>query len=88
MGIDYLTCNNCGNTFNDCGDYVYCDCGVNWCNDKCAKKDKYRYKKSTEESSCKFCREEDFEDLILLKYALKELKLTRKQLVTNYKLST
>jgi len=85
MSIDYFSCNYCGNTFNDCGDYVSCDCGMTWCDDECARKDKYRQKRN-DESSCKYCREEDFEDLVLLKYALKELKLTRKQLVTNYKL--
>jgi hypothetical protein len=87
MGVDYLTCNYCEKTFNDCGYYVSCDCGMHWCSDKCAIKDKYKLKKKTDESSCKYCREEDFNDVTLLKYALKELKLTRKQLVDNYKIS-
>ena len=39
MGIDYLTCHNCGETFPDCGSYVSCECGESWCDEECAKED-------------------------------------------------
>ena len=40
MSIDYYSCNNCGETFPDCGDYVSCEgCGTNWCCDECAEED-------------------------------------------------
>jgi len=38
-----------------------------------------------DESSCKYCREEDFEDNILLAYALQELNFTRADLIKQYK---
>jgi len=39
-----------------------------------------------EEKSCKYCREEDFKDSILLEYALKGLEVTRQELIEMYKL--
>jgi len=35
--------------------------------------------------SCKYCREEDFENEILLDYALQKLGLSRKGLIEQYK---
>jgi hypothetical protein len=87
VSIDYYSCKHCGSTFNDCGDYVSCDCGEVWCSDKCAKKDGYKYSSRKGESSCKFCREEDFEDEKLLKFALKILNMKRKDLIEKYKLT-
>ena len=85
MGIDYYSCTHCGETFNDCGYFISCDCGNIWCSDECAKKDKYKVKKNGD-SSCKFCRKEDFDDTVLFNYALTKLKLNRKQLVEEYKI--
>lgn len=84
MGIDYYICDVCGETFNDCGYYISCDCGRHWCNDKCAKKDKYR-KDKNDNSSCNFCRKQDFEDSDLLKYTLKLLNTNRKEIIKSYK---
>ena len=39
------------------------------------------------ESSCKYCREEDFDDSILFKFALKSLGMERETLIQSYKLS-
>lgn len=40
MGIDYLTCNYCGEAFPDCIHYVSCEsCGTVWCSDECAEED-------------------------------------------------
>lgn len=41
MGVDWYACKNCENTFPDCGDYVYCECGEHWCSDECASADGY-----------------------------------------------
>ena len=43
MGVDWLSCNWCGETFPDCGDFVNCndDCYKVWCCEKCAKEDGY-----------------------------------------------
>lgn len=44
MGVDFMVCNNCGETFPDCGDYVYCDgCGTRWCSDDCAEEEGYDF---------------------------------------------
>lgn len=85
MGIDYLSCNYCGDGFPDVIDYVSCDCGNSWCSEECAKKDGYKYNKRTGDTSCKYCRKEDFTDDELLKYALKLLGKTRKELINEYK---
>lgn len=40
MSVDYLVCENCGDTFPDCGYYVTCEgCGTDWCSDECAQED-------------------------------------------------
>lgn len=42
MGVDWYSCKSCGNTFPDCGDYVYCDkCYSKWCSEDCATDDGY-----------------------------------------------
>lgn len=41
MGVEYYTCNYCGETFSDCGDFVGCECGTKWCDDECAEADGY-----------------------------------------------
>jgi hypothetical protein len=38
------------------------------------------------DSNCKYCRQEDFDDSILLNFALKKLVLTREQLIEQYKI--
>ena len=44
MSIDYYSCNNCGETFPDCGDYVSCEgCGTKWCCDECAEEEDSLY---------------------------------------------
>lgn len=43
MGVDWLSCNRCGSTFPDCGDFVRCsdDCYKEWCSEQCAEADGY-----------------------------------------------
>lgn len=95
MGIDYYSCKSCGETFPDCGEYVYCECDENWCSMECAEEDGFKrgefevwndyYKKYvTQESSCKYCRKEDVEDSALLSTALKLLGVTRADLVKKH----
>jgi hypothetical protein len=116
MGVDFLVCKNCGDTFCDCGEYVSCECGEHWCGDECAEADGcdkekcnqgyevydgYEQNDECEKGNqdgcrhcndymtggCNFCREEDFEDYVLLDFALELLNKTRQQLVEEYKAS-
>lgn len=42
MSVEFLTCNNCGVNFPDCGEFVYCEkCGTSWCTYKCAEEQGY-----------------------------------------------
>lgn len=42
MGVEFYTCDNCGTTFPDCGEYVSCEtCWTKWCCDECAEEDGY-----------------------------------------------
>lgn len=42
MGVEFYTCDNCGETFADCGEYVSCEtCCTKWCCDECAEEDGY-----------------------------------------------
>lgn len=89
MGVDYEVCNNCSDTYPDCGYYVMCECGKRWCSDDCADADGYENKfneeEGYEESSCNYCRGEDVEDYQLLQAAMKHLGIDRKQLIEIYK---
>lgn len=112
MSVDYYSCNNCGETFSDCGSFVSCEtCGTKWCCDECAEEDgyiaehckkydvygysdlgderrirgcKYSYCCDCPEhvsDSCKYCRNEDYDDLTLLNKALELLQMSREELV-------
>ena len=88
MGVDYEVCENCQDTFPDCGDYVMCGCGKRWCSDSCAEADgyerKYDEEENHEEMSCSYCRGEDVEDYKLLEAFLHMTKMTRKEAVEWY----
>lgn len=58
MGVDFYSCNKCGEVYADCGYYVTCEedvggCGRSWCSDKCANDDGYV------ECSCKLGKDLD-----------------------------
>ena len=88
MGIDYYSCEHCGESFPDCGEYVSCndDCGMMWCDDECAKEDGYRTEDEEDEygdpqHTCKYCRKEDATDYELVKFLLKHSGLSREEAV-------
>jgi hypothetical protein len=94
MGVDWYSCKNCGETFPDCGDYTGCECGEHWCCDDCAEADGFQYEeegftpegsKWSQETSCNFCRKEDYDEFELLRFALDKLGLSREQLIELYK---
>lgn len=53
MGIDYLVCSNCKDTFNENGPYIQCNCIKNWCSIECAEEDGYIEYNCPR--SCEFC---------------------------------
>ena len=93
MGVDWMACDTCGETFPDCGDYVYCNCGRNWCSYECANEDgfteldedEYPDLDEDERKSCKFCREEDFTDEELLVSLMDYHELTRNDVIKIHK---
>lgn len=83
MSVDFFPCDFCGASICDCGHYVTCkgnddNCGKRWCNQVCAKKDGYDY---NDFPSCKYCRNEELEDYILVEFLLKELNLKREEAI-------
>ena len=94
MGVDYYACESCGDTFPDCGDFVSCECGKRWCSDECAEADGHQEEedgftpegsKWSQETSCNFCRKEEFEDYDLLELAQELLGKSRHDLIELYK---
>jgi len=88
MGVDFLVCDHCGDTFCRGGYYVRChgdddECPHRWCGDDCAEKDGHQAEQYDMETggyiheSCSYCREETFTDGELLMFLLKHLH-TRK----------
>jgi hypothetical protein len=99
MGVDFFPCDKCMESICDCGDYVRCQCGHRWCGLDCAMEDGYVMDGNSEDDwdgegekpdwrewdeSCKYCRKEDVEDSILLKFLLKHCKMTRKKALKLY----
>jgi hypothetical protein len=76
MGVDFFPCDACSETICECGSYRRCegDCGRRWCDLECAIKDG-----ADEEMICKYCRNEDVEEGVLLRFLLKHFKLTEKK---------
>jgi hypothetical protein len=90
MGVDWYPCETCGEAFPDCGDYVYCECGRNYCSEKCAEVDGFRHEedgylppggKWEQETSCNYCRGEEFEDDEILAEALTLLGKKREEII-------
>jgi hypothetical protein len=88
MGVDWYSCNYCGDTFSDAGYFKSCECGNKWCSDECAEADGRIYSEDEEsyELSCNYCRGEDFSDYELLQYLMARLGIsTREEVVKAYK---
>jgi len=94
VGVDFYACDYCGETFSDAGDYEYCDCGRRWCDKWCADKDGLREEPNgfvpnggyyEQETSCKYCREEDFDDHDLLNFLIKIHNSSRSEVIEMYK---
>lgn len=102
MGVDFYACDQCGDTFPDCGDYVSCDCGRKWCDHDCAEADGFEEIEECEDDcdeceleccindqdrkSCRYCREEDYDDYELLQHVLSvHYENDRHRLIAEYK---
>jgi hypothetical protein len=88
MGVDFYSCSNCGEVFSDMNEEsVYCDgCGYRWCCLDCAEYDRIKYNKEDDYyESCNFCRNEDFEDGMLLSFTCELLGLSRQELVDKFR---
>lgn len=91
MGVDFLICTHCNDTFCDCGPYIRCyNCWRKWCSDECAEADGYKKEEATEEddedadeplTSCKFCRGETVDDKTLLAFLLKHNNFTKEEAI-------
>jgi len=88
MGVDWYPCESCGDTFPDAGYYVYCEgCGRQWCSDGCASSDGYECpvdeegEEIIEESTCGYCRGEQFDDDEILAEALNLLGKSREDII-------
>jgi hypothetical protein len=81
MGVDFFPCDRCGESICDCGDYERCgeDCCRRWCSRECANLDGYRDDEEAGCYTCNFCRNEDVEDVVLLKFLLKHFKISEKK---------
>ena len=94
MGSDTGVCNFCGDTFSKAGTFVGCDCNKCWCSESCAEADGLRGEENgyippgetwEQDTSCDYCRKEDYDDSELLEYALdKFLNMSRYELVASY----
>lgn len=83
MGIDFLVCSECETGFPDVDDYKFCECGRDWCDGECAEKG--GLENNYEDTSCKYCREEDYEDKVLLDFVIEREGISREDLIGLYK---
>jgi DNA-directed RNA polymerase subunit RPC12/RpoP len=88
MGVDFYSCSNCEEVFSDMNDEsIYCEgCGYRWCSLDCAEYEGIQYNEEEDYyENCNYCRNEDFEDGILLSFACERLKVSRQELVNMYR---
>jgi hypothetical protein len=82
MGVEFFSCAVCGESVCDSGPYERCECGRKWCGKRiCLDTDGFE---NDDFRSCKFCRDEDVEDVRLLEYCLGRLGMTREQAIGDY----
>jgi hypothetical protein len=84
MGVDYYTCQNCGQTYADCSYYFTCtNCESGFCSDKCGGRKVEKASASgkywDDETSCVLCREEVIPDSDMVNFLLNRLGMTRTQ---------
>jgi hypothetical protein len=93
MGVEFLVCDSCGDTFADCGEYVSCYgehseehpyLSRHWCSEQCAEKAGYEWADNPDDATCSYCRKEKAEDLDLFKFLLRKFKLKRKDVEKEY----
>ena len=87
----YVSCEGCGNKWcsEECAEidgYKAEHCKLGYDDNSDCEISCYRCENNVE-SSCSYCREEDFEDDELLGFALKVLGMKRETLIDSYKLS-
>lgn len=90
MGVDFFPCDHCGTSICDCGTYYYCRdiCERRWCSRECATAEGYSpiipYADDPNDFSCKYCRNEEAEDVDLFKFLLKKFNLERTEVLKMY----
>lgn len=85
MGVDFLVCTNCEDTFPDCGHYINCNnCYRHWCSEYCAELGGWRIDEEAAHS-CKYCRHEDTDNHTLFLFLLTKLGLTREEVLEEWK---
>ncbi len=83
MGVEYLVCDECGETFCDCGEWYYCEnCGKCFCR-HCIEDAGLKWEDEEDEcvvTSCKYCRNEAVSEDDMLYYLLNKLQITKENL--------
>jgi hypothetical protein len=92
MSVDFLSCENCNETFCDAGDFFRCECGATFCSSECGeRKDGSDDLEENDDDddcdqdeveyddtvTCLFCREEDAPSESLLGALLTHFNITR-----------
>jgi hypothetical protein len=85
MGVDFYACENCADTFPDCGPHYHCECGRVYCSEECADA-KYNVDEDgdEEDQTCAHCRGETADDSELLTYLLSLSGLSKTELLAQY----
>jgi len=81
MSVDYYSCEHCGDTFCDCGDYISCDnCEGEYCVN-CEDDVKPVRDDDGTVKSCAYCRGEIVSDGDILIKALELLGKTKEEVI-------
>lgn len=88
MGVDFYACDNCGDTFPDCGDYFRCDCEAKFCCTECGGYKSVEPEEDVDDHeviTCIHCRMESATSDDLLHFLLKKFDLTHDQAMEMYR---
>lgn len=94
MGVDFFACDECGETFADCGPFARCEsCDQKLCpscmshfgvSGGMADMDDEDYSED-DYDQCPFCSLDAVSDKTLLEFALEKLRATKEELVAEFK---
>ena len=82
MSVDYFSCDHCGVSVCDCGDYATCEgCGREYCT-PCDENEVDIQEDDDGDQTCEYCRGAMFDESQIITWCCEKLEMTREEVET------